>query len=84
MKGIKCKELQDEYHGINDDAMYQNFTAFPPKKNESYRMLIDKKIIKPVSVFKSRIKHMHCVKNINNGVQGGRGRGLFGGRGRGS
>ena len=79
MKVIKCTQLQDEYRGIKDDASYHNFTAFYNKMNENYRMLIAQKIIKPVSIFKSKINHMDSVNDGNNFGPGGCGRVLFGG-----
>ena len=83
MKGIKCTQLKYDYHGIKDDARYQNLTAFYNKMNENYRMLIEQKIINPVRIFKRKISHMYRGKDGNNGGWGVCGRGRFGGRGRG-
>ena len=46
-------------------------------------MLIEQKIINPVSIFKRKIYHMDRGNDVNNGGWGGCGRGQFGGRGRG-
>ena len=58
MKGIKCTQLQDDYLGIKDDAIYQNFIALYNKMNENHRMIVEQKIIKPVRIFKRKINHM--------------------------
>ena len=82
MKGIKCIQLQDDYSGIKDDDRYHNFTAFDNKSNENYRMLIDQKVIEPVSIFKRKINHTDHGNNGNNGGRGVHDRGRFGGKGR--
>ena len=75
MKEIKYTQLQDDYRVIKDDAKYQNSTAFYNKMNENYRIIIEQKIIKPVSIFKRKINHMNCVNGGGSGDQGGHGRG---------
>ena len=75
MKGIDCTNLQVFYCGIKYDSTYQNFTAFYNKINESYRILIEQKIIKPVSIIIMKIKYTNLGKDGNSGVRGGRGRG---------
>ena len=75
IKGIKCTQLQYDCSDIEDDAIYQHFTVLYNKMNENYRMLIDQKIIKPVSISRSKINHMNCRNYCNNGGQGGHGRG---------
>lgn len=91
MKGVKCTQLQDDYRNIKDDTRFQNFTAFYNKMNENYRMLVEQKIIKPVSIFKRKISQLGTETDTTSGRgrggrggrNGGRGRGRFNGRGRG-
>ena len=77
-------QLQDDYCDIKDDARYQNFIVFYKKINEKNRMLIEKKIIKPVRIFKGKINHMDRGNDGNNGGQGNCSRYLFRGKGRGN
>ena len=44
-------------------------------------MIFEKKIINPVIIFKTKIKHMYRGDDVNNGSQGSRSIGLFGKRG---
>ena len=83
MKGIKCIQLKDVYFGIKYDAKYQIFIPLYNKMNENYRVLVEHKIIKPVSILKMKIKHKDHRNYGNNFGQGSRGRDLFGGRDRG-
>jgi len=87
MKGIKCTQLQDDFRNIKDDPRYQSFTSFYNKMNENYRMLVEQKIIKPISVFKRKINQfgteVEDTRGRGRGRLGGRGRGRFNGRGRG-
>ena len=71
MKGIKYTQLQDDYRVIKDDAKYQNSTAFYNKMNENYRIIIELKIINPVSIFKNKTNHMDRGNDGNIGDRGG-------------
>ena len=77
MKVIKCTQLHDDYCGVKDDSKYRNSTAFYNKTNENYSILAEQKIINPVIIFKSKISHMDCVNDDNNGGREDRGRGQF-------
>ena len=83
MKVIKCTQLQDEYHGIKNYDRYHNFNEIYNKNNEKNRMLVEQKIINPVSIFQSKIKLMVHGNDSDNGGRGGCVRGQLGGRGRG-
>lgn len=79
MSGIRCSQLLNDYRQIKDLPTYTNsFAAFYNKINENYRMLIEQKIIKPISLNRRRISQ---VTSNRGGGHGGRGRGGRGGRG---
>ena len=81
MKEIRCSHLQNDYRVIKDVPEFSTFTAFYNKMNENYRMLIDQKIIRPVSILKRKISQMDSDRFA--GRSGGRGRGRGRGRGHG-
>ena len=56
MKNIKCSNLQNDYRNLKDSSLHQSFTEMYNKLNENYRTKIQQGILKPVSVFKSKIK----------------------------
>ena len=58
MKGIYCTQLQDDYRGIKDGAIHQNFIALYNKMNENNRMIVEQKFVKLVRIFKRKINHM--------------------------
>ena len=91
MKGVRCRELQNDFRGFKDDPHYNTFTTMYNKLNENYRHLVDQGILKPVSLFKRKISQIDIDVNTTDGgrrfggrfKQGGRGRGRGRGRGHG-
>ena len=81
MKGVRCTELQNDYHTLCNNPRYSTFTSMHNKLNENYRTLIDQEILKPVGVYKRKVSQMNLDSNKRDrglhklGGRGNRGRG---------